>query len=63
MEMKQKQEGLNQIQFARARKNVLLGCSKIEDYEQASQEQRVILHQIELTIESLTEEELSNLEL
>ena len=55
-------EGLNKTQFAQARKDMLLkGSVSVEVWDKADSRQRDILHHIELTIMSVSEDELKTI--
>ena len=54
--------GLNDREFSKARKSMLLTLTVEQSiWEKASERQKDILHQIELTIKSVSEEELKHL--
>lgn len=55
-------EGLNRIDFAKARKDMALGRITDMQLEKANSSQKNILHQIDLTIQSISLEDLSELE-
>ena len=48
----------NTLQWAKVRKRAILGQTTYSDVEEASKIQRHILHQIELAVRSVTEEDL-----
>jgi len=54
--------GLNSREFAQARKSMLLQGTVSQSYwERADERQRDILHNIELTVKSITEEDIETL--
>lgn len=54
--------GLSSQRFARARKDMMLhGSVSQKDWQEANERQRDILHNIELTIKSVSEEELQQI--
>jgi hypothetical protein len=56
------EQGLNRLEFAKARKDIALGRLTQAQWSKASIEQQKILHQIELAIISITLEDLSELD-
>lgn len=55
-------DGLNVLEFARARKAIALGQLTVAQWDKANAYQKSVLHHIELTMESLTVEDLATLE-
>lgn len=51
------EEGHNQLEWAKVRKRAILQRTTLADWEGASMEQRKIMHQIELAVLSVTEED------
>lgn len=54
--------GLNVQEFAKARKAMVLGRITNDQWERASADQKKILHQIDLAIQSVTMDDLSELD-
>lgn len=63
MEIKTTNEfGMNTLEFAKARKDMALGRLSEAQWDKVSKDQRKILHQIELTIQSIHMEDLTELD-
>jgi len=56
------ESGLNQIEFAKARKAMILGRLTEGQWDKANSYQKGVLHQIELAVQSITLEDLSELD-
>jgi len=54
--------GLNIPEFAKARKAMILGRLTNEQWDRASADQKKILHQIDLAVQSISMEDLSELD-
>lgn len=54
--------GLNVPEFAKARKAMALGRLTNDQWDRASADQKKILHQIDLAIQSITLDDLSELD-
>lgn len=52
----------NVLQWAKVRKRAVLGQTTYSDVEEASVWQKAVLHQIELAVKSISEEDLTQLE-
>jgi hypothetical protein len=55
-------DGHNSLQWAKVRKRAILQQTTTDDWEKASPEQRMIIHQIELAIISATNEPCNDTE-
>ena len=53
-------DGHNQLQWAKVRKRAILQQTTTDDWEKASDFQRQVMHQIELAIASVTEDDHDN---
>ena len=63
MEIKTTNEfGMNTLEFAKARKDMALGRLTEAQWNKVNSDQRKILHQIELTIQSIHIEDLTELD-
>jgi hypothetical protein len=62
MQIETNEYGLNRLEWPKARKDMALGKLSESDWGKANKDQKKILHEIELAIQSIDMEDLSELD-